>query len=73
MLICEDCGRTLHEDDLVTQKSYVSDYAGGVMSDGIIREALQSRFDCCFAEPAFSADNACGTAVYAAVKDGFIK
>lgn len=29
MLICEDCGRTLHEDDLVTQKSYVSDYAGG--------------------------------------------
>ena len=48
-------------------------YAGGVMSDGIIREALQSRFDCCFAEPAFSADNACGTAVYAAVKDGFIK
>ncbi len=44
-------------------------YAGGVMSDSIIREALLSRFDCVFAQPAFSCDNAAGTAVLASVKD----
>lgn len=44
-------------------------YAGGVMSDSIIREELQSRFDCVFAQPEFSSDNAAGTAVLAAVKD----
>ena len=47
-------------------------YAGGVMSDKIIRDSVQSRYDAYFAEPAFSADNACGIAVYAAIKDGFI-
>lgn len=44
-------------------------YAGGVMSDSIIRENLQSRFDCVFAKPEFSSDNAAGVAVLAAVKD----
>ena len=44
-------------------------YAGGVMSDSIIREALQSRFDCVFAKPEFSSDNAAGIAVLASVKD----
>lgn len=44
-------------------------YAGGVMSDSIIREELQCRFDCVFAQPEFSSDNAAGTAVLAAVKD----
>ncbi len=48
-------------------------YAGGVMSDGIIRKSIQSRYEAHFAEPALSADNACGTAVYAAIKDGYIK
>lgn len=48
-------------------------FAGGVMSDQIIREGLQKRFSAEFAEPALSADNACGTAVFAAIKDGFIK
>lgn len=48
-------------------------FAGGVMSDQIIREGLQKRFCAEFAEPALSADNACGTAVFAAIKDGFIK
>ncbi len=29
MVICEDCGSVIHEEDLVTTKSYVSDYMGG--------------------------------------------
>lgn len=37
-------------------------FAGGVMSDSIIREALQKKFFAFFAEPEFSADNASGTA-----------
>ena len=44
-------------------------YAGGVMSDSIIREELCSRFDCLFAKPEFSCDNAAGTAVLAYIKD----
>ena len=41
-------------------------YAGGVMSDKLIRERLEgeNRY---FAEPQFSCDNAAGTAVYAAL------
>ncbi len=45
-------------------------YVGGVMSDRLIRESLESDFDAYFAEPAFSCDNASGAAIYAAVKDG---
>lgn len=44
-------------------------YAGGVMSDSIIRDELQSLHDCVFALPEFSGDNAAGTAVLASVKD----
>ncbi len=44
-------------------------YAGGVMSDKIIRDKLIKSFDAFFAEPEFSCDNAVGTAVYAAVKE----
>lgn len=44
-------------------------YAGGVMSDRIIRDKLLKRFDAFFAEPEFSCDNAVGTAIYAAVKE----
>lgn len=29
MVICENCGAVLHEEDLVTTRSYVSDYMGG--------------------------------------------
>ncbi len=38
-------------------------FAGGVMSNSIIKKSLKKKFDCYFAEPAYSADNACGTAV----------
>lgn len=44
-------------------------YAGGVMSDSIIREALRAKQDCVFALPEFSSDNAAGTAVLAYIKD----
>lgn len=38
-------------------------YAGGVMSNRLMRGELSSRFDASFAEPAFSADNAAGVAL----------
>lgn len=44
-------------------------YAGGVMSDSIIRDRLTSQSDCLFAKPEFSCDNAAGIAVLASVKD----
>ena len=37
-------------------------FAGGVMSDKIIRDSLSAKFNAYFAEPEFSADNAGGTA-----------
>ncbi len=44
-------------------------YAGGVMSDSIIRDDLIALHDCVFALPEFSSDNAAGTAALASVKD----
>ncbi len=38
-------------------------FAGGVMSNSIIRENLTKRLRCKFCEPQFSTDNACGVAV----------
>lgn len=43
-------------------------YAGGVMSDVIIRDIIKSRFDSYFAEPDFSCDNAAGIAFLASLK-----
>jgi len=37
-------------------------FAGGVMSNRIIRKKLEERFEACFAEPEFSTDNAVGIA-----------
>lgn len=47
-------------------------FAGGVMSDRLIGERLESEFGGFFAEPCFSSDNAAGLAVFAAVKKGLI-
>ena len=44
-------------------------YAGGVMSDKLIRDKLLQKFDAFFAEPDLSCDNAVGTAVFAAIKE----
>ena len=42
-------------------------FAGGVMSNSIIRENIKSKFDAHFALPAFSADNAVGIAELARI------
>lgn len=42
-------------------------FSGGVMSNRIIREHMEARYDCSFAEPEFSADNAAGVAVLASL------
>ncbi len=47
-------------------------YAGGVMSNKIIRNNLENRFDCLFAEPQYSCDNAVGIAVLTAIKEGYL-
>lgn len=44
-------------------------YAGGVMSNGILRAHLTARFGGSFAPPAFSADNAAGIAVLCRLKE----
>lgn len=38
-------------------------FAGGVMSNKLMRDRLSARFDACFSEPEFSADNAAGVAL----------
>ena len=45
-------------------------FAGGVMSDGILRGALEEKYGALFAAPEFSCDNAAGAAVLAARKEG---
>ena len=42
-------------------------FAGGVMSNSIIKDILKSRFSVSFAEPEFSSDNAAGIAVLAKI------
>lgn len=43
-------------------------FAGGVMSNSIIRKSLESKLRCYFAEPEFSCDNAVGTAIVGSMK-----
>lgn len=43
-------------------------FAGGVMSNSIIREKISSQYNAYFAKPEFSCDNAAGTAIYASLK-----
>jgi N6-L-threonylcarbamoyladenine synthase len=42
-------------------------FSGGVMSNQIIRNKLQEKYTSFFAEPQFSADNACGIAVLTSI------
>lgn len=46
-------------------------FSGGVMSNSIIRKKLEGNFDCAFAEPVFSADNAAGTALLTSLMKDF--
>ena len=48
-------------------------FSGGVMSNKIIRTELQKKYNSYFAEPQFSADNACGVAVLSSICDKRIK
>lgn len=45
-------------------------FAGGVMSNSIIRDALTEKYGAYFAPPKFSADNAVGIAILAALQEG---
>lgn len=45
-------------------------FAGGVMSNSILRDELTQKYGAFFAEPVFSADNAAGVAVLASLKEG---
>lgn len=45
-------------------------YSGGVMSNGILQEALYTQSGGYFARPEFSSDNAVGVAVLAAIRQG---
>ena len=45
-------------------------FAGGVMSNSLLKEKLSVKYGAFFADPAFSADNAAGVAVLAALREG---
>ena len=44
-------------------------YAGGVMSNSIIRKNIENKYGAIFALPEFSSDNACGIAYLAFKKN----
>ena len=46
-------------------------YAGGVMSNTLLRRGLEERYGGAFAPPAYSADNAAGIAFLASVRAGY--
>ena len=48
-------------------------FAGGVMANRGIRDALTEKYGAFFADPEFSADNAVGAAVLAAMREGGIE
>lgn len=65
--ICE--ALSLMTDELLKKNPGVPVvYSGGVMSNSMIRECFSRRFGAVFAAPGYSSDNACGTAVLAALK-----
>ena len=69
---------TAVRDTLVMMSSQISEnhpglpivYAGGVMSDRMIRGSLSGAFDARFAEPEFASDNAAGIALLTADRYG---
>ncbi len=46
-------------------------FVGGVMSNSIIRESFEKKFNVIFAKPEYSGDNAVGISVLSAVKAGY--
>ena len=47
-------------------------FAGGVMSNTLIRTRLKEKFSAYFAEPEFSCDNAAGVAIYTYLKENIL-
>ena len=47
-------------------------FVGGVMSNNYLRTSLENKYNCHFAQPEYSRDNACGVAVFGALAGGFI-
>lgn len=47
-------------------------FSGGVMSNSIIRQRFENKYNCYFAKPEFSSDNAAGIAILASIKDGLL-
>lgn len=46
-------------------------FVGGVMSNSIIRQNFESKYDVIFAKPEYSSDNAAGISVLSAIKAGY--
>ena len=44
-------------------------FSGGVMSNSIIRNEFQKKYNSYFPEPYYSSDNACGIAILASICD----
>lgn len=44
-------------------------FSGGVMSNSIIRRRFEQKYNCSFATPEFSSDNAAGIAILTSIKD----
>ncbi|MDR2932986.1 MAG: peptidase M22 [Oscillospiraceae bacterium] len=63
---------TMTREALKTYPGLPLVYAGGVMANTLIRAAVEREYTCYFAPPVFSADNAAGTAVLAAVAHGYL-
>ncbi len=64
-------GKTIEEMTQYAVNEYGSlplIYAGGVMSNSIIKSRIQSKFNADFAQPEFSCDNAAGVAYLASLK-----
>ena len=71
----ESIRRTLFEMTARLQKQYGGLpllYAGGVMSNTMIRKSFEQEFGARFAQPEFASDNAAGIGVLAAVRHGGI-
>ena len=47
-------------------------YAGGVMSNTIIKDKMSNKYKALFASPEFSCDNAAGIAIYGYLKENQI-
>lgn len=70
----EDISQTLEKMYNAVIKKYgemPTLFVGGVMSNSIIRQNFEKKYDVIFAKPEYSSDNAVGVSVLAAIKAGY--